>query len=182
MILRFPLSDLPSLSSRYIEGMNPRDRRLTATIEQAVFPSYRGKGYLTKDEFLTVCAWKTPRTSKWCGTNEEEVIREVSALVFTTKSEVLRIQSWTMLAGVKWPTASVFLHFLYADQYPILDYRALWSLGIPKPPPYTFSFWMEYVTCCRALAQKTNVSMRVLDQALWKYSQENQTKSPRGLK
>ena len=161
--------------------MGEHDRRLTAKIEREVFPSYRKKGYLAKDEFLTVCAWKTPRTSKWCGTNEEEVIREVSALVFATKSEVLHIQSWTMLAGVKWPTASVFLHFLYADQYPILDFRALWSLGFDKPPTYTFSFWMEYVTCCRDLAQKARVSMRVLDQALWKYSQENQPKHPRGM-
>jgi hypothetical protein len=113
---RFPPYDISSLASRYNGEMTAPARRLTATIEKEVFPSYRNKGYLTKDEFLTVCAWKTPRTSKWCGTNEEDVIREVSALVFTTKSEVLRIQSWTMLAGVKWPTALVFLHFLYADQ------------------------------------------------------------------
>ena len=179
MTPRLTLSNIHSLSGRYIAEMGERDRRLTAKIEQEVFPSYRKKGYLTKDEFLTVCAWKMPRTGKWCGTNEEEVIREVSTLVFTTNSEVLRIQSWTMLAGVKWPTASVFLHFLFADEYPILDFRALWSLGFDKTPPYTFSFWTEYVTCCRALAQKAGVSMRVLDQALWKYSKENQPKVPR---
>jgi hypothetical protein len=113
---QFPLSQIVSLSGRYITETDDRDRSLTTMIEQEVFSSYRGKSYLTKGEFLTVCAWKTPRTSKWCCTNEEEVIREVSSLVFTTKSEVLRIQSWTMLAGVKWPTASVFLHFLYADK------------------------------------------------------------------
>ncbi len=33
------------------------------------------------------------------------------------------------LDGVEWPTASTILHFCGARPYPILDYRALWSLG-----------------------------------------------------
>ena len=58
--------------------------------------------------------------------------------------------------------------------YPIIDYRALWSLGVTDPPPYTFDFWWAYTEHCRALAKKYRASMRVLDRALWQYSKENQ--------
>ena len=37
------------------------------------------------------------------------------------------------LSGVRWPTASVLLHFGHRDRYPILDYRALEALGVPSP-------------------------------------------------
>jgi hypothetical protein len=106
--------------------------------------------------------------------NDSDMIREVSILAQTTKSERVRIQVWTMLDGVKWPTASVFLHFAFPHTYPILDIRALWSLGVDRPPAYNFNFWKNYAESCRSLANEHEVTMRELDQALWKYSQLNQ--------
>lgn len=32
-----------------------------------------------------------------------------------------------------WGVASVILHFAYPDDYMILDFRAVWSLGIRQP-------------------------------------------------
>jgi hypothetical protein len=78
------------------------------------------------------------------------------------------------LAGVEWPTASVILHFCDRRPYPILDYRALWSLGYRKPPAYTFAFWMAYTRFTRELSQATGHSMRTVDKALWQYSKEHQ--------
>ena len=174
MELRFPQSQIRDLAARYEAEMGDRDRRLTEAITREVFPSYARNGFLTKDEFLTVCAWKTPRSRPRCESNDEGLIREVSALARTTESERLRIQVWTLLAGVKWPTASVFLHFAFPNRYPILDFRALWSLRTEVPAQYSFPFWMEYTEFCRALARREHVTMRILDQALWKYSELNQ--------
>ncbi|HOG91864.1 MAG TPA: hypothetical protein PLV50_15080 [Smithella sp.] len=174
MELRFPESEIRDLAARYDAEQGERDRRLTKAITQDVFPSYRKKGYLTKEEFLTVCAWKTPRSQPRCASNDATFIKELSALVLTTASEHLRIQAWTLLAGVKWPTASVFLHFAFPNKYPIMDFRALWSLKTDVPAQYTFPFWQEYTDVCRALARKSGVTMRILDQALWKYSEINQ--------
>ena len=171
MELRFPHSEIPMFAARYNEEMRERDIHLTAAIMEDVFPSYARKGFLTKKEFLTVCAWKTPRSKPRCESNDEELIREVSALSRTTKSELMRIQIWTLLAGVKWPTASVFLHFAFPDRYPILDFRALWSLKTDVPAQYTFAFWSAYADFCRDLSRRAGISMRVLDQALWKYSE-----------
>ena len=55
--------------------------------------------------------------------------------------EELRIGSLMVLGGVNWPTASVLLHFGHKDPYPILDFRALESFGIPKQSFYNFEFW-----------------------------------------
>jgi hypothetical protein len=73
---------------------------------------------------------------------------------------------------VSWPTASVLLHFGRADPYPILDFRALQSLGVEQPSQYTFDFWWAYVQACRRLADKHGVDMRTFDRALWQWSAE----------
>jgi hypothetical protein len=174
MKLRFPINDIPKYSLKNQESMSQRDRRLTDEITKNIFPAYRARGHLTKNEFLTVCSWKTPRTHHHCAKNDSSAIEDISALVWTTKSEALRIQAWTLLSGVNWPTASVFLHFAFKDLYPIFDFRALWSLGVEKPPTYTLEFWNEYTATCRGIAAKVSVSLRDLDRALWKYSDLNQ--------
>jgi len=78
------------------------------------------------------------------------------------------------LDGVDWPTASVLLHFCDRQPYPVLDFRALWSLRISTPPTYTFEFWWAYVICTRQLADAAGESMRTVDRALWQYSKERQ--------
>ena len=174
MRLRFPPSRIPDLAGRYDSELRDWDREQSKLITEQVFPDFKKRGFLTKPEFLAVCAWKTHRSKSRCASNDPNLIREISQISLTTESEELRIKVWTLLAGVKWPTASVFLHFMFSDRYPILDVRALESIGISPPPPYTFQFWMRYTTFCRSLAKETGVSMRILDQALWKFSEINQ--------
>lgn len=107
--------------------------------------------------------------------NTEEFVREVTKVAFSTHEERLRIGIFTLLRGVSWPTASVLLHFASPDLYPILDFRALWSLGVKKPPSvYTFEFWDAYVSATRRIASEYGVKLRQLDRALWQYSKETQ--------
>jgi len=173
--LRFSTAKIERLAREYESNLGKRDRRLTHAITRSVFPSYEANGSLTKEEFLTVCSWKTPRTKSRCESNDEQLINEVSKVARTTDSERLRIQIWTLLFGVGWPTASVFLHFAFPNQYPILDIRALWSLREEVPSQYDFAFWWDYTTFCRSLAEDAGVSMRVLDQALWQYSKMHES-------
>jgi hypothetical protein len=78
---------------------------------------------------------------------------------------------------VQWPTASVILHFFHRDPYPIIDFRALWTVSMEVPGQYNFEFWWQYVVFCRDLATKSSLNMRMLDLALWQYSKENQASS-----
>ena len=107
--------------------------------------------------------------------NSVEYIKAVTQTALTTNNEQLCIEVLTLLNGVSWPTASVILHFCHKDQYPILDFRALWSLGVDTSQvTYNFDLWHEYTQICRRLAKSTGLSMRELDRALWQYSKENQ--------
>ena len=99
----------------------------------------------------------------------------MTEVALSTGCEQLRVESLTLLRGVHWPTASAILHFCHADPYPVLDVRALWSLGVERPPPYAFDFWHAYTLACRKIARRARVSMRDLDRALWQYSKEQQT-------
>jgi hypothetical protein len=164
------------LARRYTSEQKQKDQEAEAYIENGVVLNVQQTGYYTKSDFLKLCEWKTPRTKPLCGQNDERFIVDVTTLALKTENEQLRIEVLTLMEGVGWPTASVLLHFGYQPKrYPILDYRALWSLSIPQPNEYSFPFWQAYVELCRNLADECNVAMRTLDRALWQYSTENQS-------
>ena len=140
-----------------------------------IAPQVRARGYFMKPEFQTLCHWKTPRSKPLIESNPDDFIEAVTRTALSTHNERLRIEVLMLLKGVSWPTASVLLHFGYLDLYPILDFRALWSLGIDSEiTEYDFEFWWKYTQFCRGLAKEVGVTMRVLDRALWLYSKEKQ--------
>ncbi|MGD1047230.1 MAG: hypothetical protein ABR899_00585 [Candidatus Krumholzibacteriaceae bacterium] len=131
---------------------------------------------LTKEQFLTVCRWKATRSASNAENNTPAFVKRITEFSFSTSDERARVESLTLLDGVGWPTASTILHLFHGDKYPILDFRALWSVGVKPPPKYSFDFWWQYTLFCRKLARKAGVKMRTLDKALWQYSKEKQPK------
>ena len=141
--LRMPETELSTWAARYSV---PAD----AEVEK-VGPSARARGYLERDEFLELCRWKTPRSQPRCAANSEEFVREVTRTAFGTRNDELKIRVLLLLEGVSWPTASVILHFCDAERYPILDVRALWSVGLRTVPAYTYSLWRQYTSFIRGI-------------------------------
>ena len=93
---------------------------------------------------------------------------------FSSSDERLRIEVLTLLSGVRWPTACVILHYCARQPYPILDFRALWSLSCPVPEKgYGFAL-VGVLRIHGNLAEQLDVSMRELDRGLWQYSKERQ--------
>lgn len=168
--LQFPAREIRYWASRY---SYPGEDHIV----EEVAPRARDRGWLVKDELTAIGTWKSPRIRSRCASNDDGFVEEVTRTSLSARSEKLRIEVLTLLFGVEWPTASVILHFCHEDAYPILDYRALWSLGCRQPNRYTFPFWERYVEACRRLASEHDVDMRTLDRALWQYSKEKQ---PRG--
>ena len=134
------------------------------------------QGYLTRAQLYEICHWKSQRRPELALANPEAFVREITAFSFSAKCEESRIGALTLLSGVEFPTASVILHFCVDPSYPILDFRAIWSLGVRRPRQYTIAFWLEYVELCRAIAAKHRIEVRGLDMALWQYSKEHQPK------
>ena len=164
--LRFPASEIGAWAVRFpAEG----DR----TVERLA-PAIRKRGYLRRTEFLRLCRWKTPRTATRCASNSAARIRDATTLALATTDERAKIGILRLLDGVDWPTASVLLHFSDRRPYPILDTRALWSVGVVADGRYDFDFWHRYTLFLRELARSTGHSMRTIDRALWQYSKERQ--------
>jgi len=172
--LRFDPNEIRELAERY--GTPDDDAEVLA-----LGALVRERGSLTRDELLLFGRWKSPRIIGHLEANDPEVIPEIARFALSARTEHCRIEPLLSLRGVGWPMASVILHFCHRDPYPILDFRALWSLGVEEPPDYTLEFWLAYTRACRRLADEHRVSMRVLDQALWQYSKENQGQEPPGL-
>ena len=125
------------------------------------------RGYMTRDDLIAVAKWKWRggRTRQLCGQNTEAEVEEITAVSFAAGSERLRIGALLALRGVQWPMASVILHFAFPDRYPILDVRAMNTVG--GSTLYTFERWLEYLKLCRATAKTHGITMRILDKALW---------------
>lgn len=176
--LRFDRSNIEELARKYTSNQSKKYREAEARIVQITSPATKKNRFYSKADFLEVCRWKSPRKMSYAKKNDEQFIHEVTTESLRTQDERQRITILTQLDGVLWPTASVLLHFGHIEPYPILDFRALWSLSISQPSTYKFSFWSDYVQICRKIAEEFGIQMRMLDRALWQFSKQNQPKSP----
>jgi hypothetical protein len=162
--LQFPPAEIEILASRF----GPTDDARLLAVGSGV----RARGYYTRGEFMEVCAWKTVRSRPKVARNSERVVTEATRMAFATGDEAARMVALLSLEGVGVPTASTLLYCVFPDDYPILDVRALESLGVVPRSQYPVSFWLAYLAACRRLALRHGVSIRTLDKALWQHSKE----------
>ena len=168
MRLRFPETDILKWASRF-----PDDGSDEAILG-GIRPFVLARGHVMRPEFLTLCAWKSPRSKPNCRKNDARRVETLTRAALATSDEVLKVNLLRLLEGVEWPTASTILHFCDTRPYPILDYRAVWSLGLVKPATYTIEFWLTYLAATRDLADRLALPIRTVDKALWQYSKEMQ--------
>jgi hypothetical protein len=164
--LRISPRELRSYMQRYDYAADPRLEHIR--------PLAKVQGYLTVTQLHELARWKSTRRAELVKENTEAFVREITAFSFSATFEQSRIGSLVLLSGVQYPTASVILHFCVDDTYPILDFRAIWSLGLEKPAVYSPVYWVKYTNVCRLLASEHGLSVRELDMALWQFSKEHQ--------
>jgi hypothetical protein len=164
--LQFPPEDVPALADRF---SYPNDDRACLAAGSAA----NKRGHYTRDELILICAWKTERSKSRVATNTETEVEFATARAFRANDEGKRMEALTSLTGVGVPTASALLFFAFPNDYPILDVRALESLGQRPRTIYPTSFWIDYLLACRRIAGELGVPIRTLDKALWQASKEN---------
>jgi len=170
--LRFPPEEIEALASRFGYADEPR--------LLAVGAAARTRGHYTRAEFIEVCAWKTVRSRPKVASNPEAAVVEKTRRALSSRDEATRMAALLELEGVGAPTGSTLLYCAFPTEYPILDVRALESLGIKPRSQYPLDFWLGYLGACRELAKRNGVSIRTLDKALWQYSKERSAKQPGG--
>jgi hypothetical protein len=140
---------------------------------EAVGAAAARRGHYSRGEFLALCEWKSPRSRPLVAGNSAGAVRAATRVALAPGTgERERIEALLGLRGVGMPTASVLLHFAMPDAYPILDVRALESLGVKGRSTYPVAFWLGYLDACRSLAAMHGVTLRTLDKALWQASKE----------
>jgi hypothetical protein len=164
---RLPVADVRDWAARF------GDPGADAAID-AIAPAVRERGHFLRQEFLDTYRWKTHRTVHLAEKYTDEQIADVTGVAFRQRDEKLRVCLLRALDGVNWPVASTLLYVGVSSDYPIIDFRALWSLGSAMPSVVSFEFWWAYVECCRRVAKAAGVSVRELDKALWAYAAANQ--------
>jgi hypothetical protein len=161
--LQFPLEQVPAYAGRYTD-----DDDEVLAIGRAV----RGRGHYTVDEFRGVCRWKTPRSAPLVALNGADVVETSTRVALSeAASDRERVKELQSLRGVGLPTASVLLHLVYSERYPIIDVRALHALGVPARS-HSYRLWESFVTEYRRLVAQAGVDGRTLDRALWQWSRE----------
>ena len=181
MKLRFPESEICQWAEKYKTEIAKKDdlHRLETELI-ALKPKVQKYGCLDQEELFRVARWKSPRRAGDVCKNNPNYVKEITSWAFTATNERSRIAVLTLLDGIRERTASAILHLFHKDPYPILDFRALWSVGLEesdarkKANQFSFCFWRKYVCFCRDVACRNQVCMRTLDRALWQYSKCNQ--------
>jgi hypothetical protein len=171
--LQFPANQIESLASRF----PPLDESRLLAVGAAA----RRRGHYTRREFIEICAWKSVRSRPTVAANSAARVARTTARTFAAHDEVSRMTTLLELHGVGMPTASTLLYSAFPDDYPILDVRALESLGVTSRGHYSVGFWLQYLDTCRALARSHGVTLRTLDKALWQYSKEKARDATAGV-
>lgn len=167
--LRFPVVEIPKWAAAYSDS--EQDAEVIEIGKHAA-----AAGHLKKPQFLAIAKWKSPRPAKHHRSNDESMVEEVTRFAFSTRLEPLRLKSLTLLVGVNARTASAILHLCHRDPYPLMDVRALWSLGVDEAPTDDrgwLALWPTYTGTCREIARSAKTDQRTLDQALWAFSRHH---------
>ena len=163
MEIRFTKEQLLNFSQGYQDQQTETDRQREKIARRLMLKS-RKRGYLRRKDLMEVAAWKSPRI-KGILEKDKQFIKEFTQLAFGTKDERVRIAALKAVRGIDWPMASVVLHLCFPKRYPVLDVNAMMAVGGDQK--YTFDKWQEYCALCRAKAAEFEISLGVLDQALW---------------
>ena len=113
---------------------------------------------LKKEEFISICKWKTPRPEKKYEANSEELIREITQEVInlTNKKEQMHIlingikvnKKKKKLKGVGVAVASAILTIIFPEKFCVIDYRAKRALCLLKikgeSKPYNTISFVSY--------------------------------------
>ncbi len=174
--LRFDLGAVGHWADRYMDQQSPKEREAERELVEELSPAVQDCGYYDKRALEQFAHWKSPRIVHHIEKNGTQFVQEITRLALLSTNERVRIEVPTVLCGVLYPMSSVLLHFAFPDRYPILDFRALWSLGVVSSK-HDFQLWNDYACCCRGLARSAGVSLRTLDRALWQFSNEHQDKA-----
>jgi hypothetical protein len=160
--LQFLACDIRALAERYED----EDEKMLEAGKNIVGGRY------TRENLKTIFLWKTNgRGQSRLVRNTDAEIEDALRLADNAKTERAAIGVLCGLDGVGVPVASAIMTAVKPEVFTVIDFRALESLDVTS---YTMGvdLYLAYLQACRKLSSQNQVSLRVLDRALWQWSNE----------
>jgi hypothetical protein len=130
---------------------------------------------MKKNEFMSICLWKSPRPKKRYKSNLDAEIESITKTAFKESDEKKKMLLLKKLNGIGIPTASSILTVVFPEKYGIIDIRCLDALQIiGKNIKKTISVnnWIKYTNIIRTIAEDNKLTPRNIDQALFAIHKE----------
>ena len=130
---------------------------------------------ITESTFERIMNWKSARSK---GDIYKQKYEEISKIITESLSVENKLEKLTDIYGIGVSIASCILHFIYPDDYPIVDFRtieALQLLGyIDKDVKVSaikdnIKGYNTYRTIILDISKKTNKKLREIDKALFRF-------------
>src|SRR4051812_46252883 len=96
--LQFTAGEIRDLAARFAYA-DDRECRLAGV-------AARTRGHYRRDEFLTICAWKTDRSRPKVARNDAATVERATRIALSSQEERRRMEALVELEGVGVPTAS----------------------------------------------------------------------------
>ena len=132
------------------------------------------RGFLTKDELIKICQWKSPRAIRHIKSNTSPTIKKITSKVFDTNYEKEKIELLRELKGVSIPMASAILMLTNPKRYGVIDIRVwqlLYKIGTVKTNPkglnFSFQEWYRYLKIIQYFAKNFKVKARDIERTLF---------------
>jgi len=157
---------------------------------ESISKTLRKRGFLFKEEFISICEWKSPRPRPKYTSNSEEEVKEKTKIAIASYPNIEeQIQELTLLNGVGIPMASTILTVIFPEDYCVVDYHACKALAwlaakYDIEDYHTISNILEnlrnnfvldtytytdYLRLIRKVAKEYNLSARKVEMALWAF-------------
>lgn len=153
------------------------------------------RGYLTRDEFISIGNWKSDRPINYYEKNTDEQIKEITQKVLLEKDIIQKIKLLMSpnLKGVQIAVASAILTVFHPEQFCIIDKRAWramkWLQATSENKQFILKSYREYYDYLESLDYQgvkkylkymdslnelfsdRNKTLRQIEMALWKFDE-----------
>ena len=138
------------------------------------FRAVKKRGWLTREDLVKVCYWKSPRAIHYINANTPAFIKKITAEALGSRNEAHIISTLIQLKGVSIPMASALLTLVNPKRYGVMDIR-VWQLLYqlkevhtnPGASGFSINEWLQLLQILRNYAKKFKVSARDVERTLF---------------
>lgn len=169
-IAKMPFKKLEPLLRKHLRT---KEDEKTQKVIDRLRPTKK-RGYLTKQDLVEICRWKSARAIRHIQSNRANKIESVTRKVFKARSERKRLELLVGLKGVSIPMASAVLMLTDPKRYGVIDIRVwqvLYGIGSVNTNPrginFDFKEWYRFLMIIRYFAKKFKVSARNIEKTIF---------------